>query len=286
MAPAPGIVDTHVHFYDPRRPQGVPWPPKNDALLYKPVLPEGYAALVRPLGVTGTIVVEASPWPEDNQWLLDLARRHPMIVGVVGNLPPDGFARNLERFAADPLFRGIRMSGGALARELTGGNLRVLADAGLTLDAIGNASMAQILVSITDRHPGLRIAINHMPVEPVGWQGSDIRELGKRPQVFAKVSGVLRRVEDGVPDDPAAYEAGLEEIWDIFGPNRVMYGSNWPVSERLAPYATVLGVVARGGSKVCGSERCCPGGELSVEKLAGMLSLERPGLISAGKLLP
>ena len=59
-APAGGIVDTHIHLYDPTRPQGVPWPPKNDALLYKPVLPATFASLVRPLGVTGTVVVEAS----------------------------------------------------------------------------------------------------------------------------------------------------------------------------------------------------------------------------------
>jgi L-fuconolactonase len=247
-APATRIVDTHVHFYDPRRPQGVPWPPTNDALLYKPVLPDAYAALVRPLGITGAIVVEASAWPEDNQWLLDLARDNPIIVGVVGNLQPDGFARNLERLAANPLFRGIRLSGSALAREAGSDNLRLLAEAGLTLDAIGNAAMASTLVSITDKLPRLRVAIDHMPVEPTGWSENAVaraavRELGKRPNVFAKVSGVLRRSDGRVPGDAAAYKASLDEIWEIFGPDRVMYGSNWPVSDRLAPYSTVLGVV-------------------------------------------
>src|SRR5262249_34245920 len=88
-APASGeIVDTHIHLYDPTRPQGVPWPPKNDALLYKTVLPEHYAKLVRPLGVTRTVVVEASAWLEDNQWILDLAKEHPMIAGFVGHLEP------------------------------------------------------------------------------------------------------------------------------------------------------------------------------------------------------
>src|SRR3954466_9628238 len=67
------IVDTHTHFYDPRRPGGVPWPPESDKLLYRPVLPADYLALARPLGIVGTVVVEASPRVADNDWLLELA---------------------------------------------------------------------------------------------------------------------------------------------------------------------------------------------------------------------
>src|SRR2546421_730543 len=69
------IIDTHTHFYDPSRPQGAPWPGKSDKLLYRPVLPGEYKKLARPFGVVGAIVVEASPWLEDNQWLLDLAAK-------------------------------------------------------------------------------------------------------------------------------------------------------------------------------------------------------------------
>src|SRR5262245_55089403 len=66
------IIDTHTHFYDPTRPQGVPWPPKSDGLLYRPVYPDEFRKLAAPHGVSGTVVVEASPWLEDNQWVLDL----------------------------------------------------------------------------------------------------------------------------------------------------------------------------------------------------------------------
>ena len=62
------VIDTHTHFYDPTRPQGVPWPPREDKLLYRPVLPKDYRALPVPQPVTGTVVVEASPWVEDNQF--------------------------------------------------------------------------------------------------------------------------------------------------------------------------------------------------------------------------
>ena len=72
------IIDTHTHFYDPYRPEGVPWPPRDDALLYRRVLPEDYKAVAVPEGVTGTVVVEASEWVEDNGWILDLAATEPL----------------------------------------------------------------------------------------------------------------------------------------------------------------------------------------------------------------
>ena len=85
---SPGIIDTHTHFYDPTRPQGVPWPPKDDSVLYRRVLPRDFRALAEPLGITGTVVVEASPWEEDNQWILDLAAQDPFLLGLVGHLKP------------------------------------------------------------------------------------------------------------------------------------------------------------------------------------------------------
>jgi predicted TIM-barrel fold metal-dependent hydrolase len=233
------IVDTHVHFYDPTRPQGVPWPSKSDSLLYKPVLPKSYQALVEPLGVRGAVVVEASPWREDNQWVLDLARDNPIIVALVGHLDPGtpAFRPDLQRFSKDRLFRGIRVGGSKYPVD----DMRALADAGLSLDAIGNATIVPALLALTDRLPNLRVIVNHMPVEPSGWQaGSEMRELAKRPQVYAKVSGVLKK---DTPANMAAYKPALDEIWSLFGPDRVVYGSNWPVSNKLAPYGTVLDVV-------------------------------------------
>ena len=64
----------------------MPWPGKGDKVLYRPVLPEEFKELAAPHGVTGTVVVEASPWVEDNQWLLDQAKDNDVIVGVVGRL--------------------------------------------------------------------------------------------------------------------------------------------------------------------------------------------------------
>jgi hypothetical protein len=94
------VIDTHTHFYDPSRPEGVPWPPPNEKRLYRTTLPKDYLALPVPRPVAGTVVVEASPWVEDNQWVLDLAAKEPFIVGLVGNLPvgTKPFAGHLKSF--------------------------------------------------------------------------------------------------------------------------------------------------------------------------------------------
>jgi predicted TIM-barrel fold metal-dependent hydrolase len=257
-AAASAVIDTHIHLYDPRRPQGVPWPPKDDALLYRPVLADEFESLVRPLGVTGAVIIEASPWLEDNQWVLDVARNHPFLVAVIGHLEPGTpeFRVHLARFVKNPLFRGIRLSGAAIrggtSRPEFVDDLRRLADAGLMMDAIGDAAMIPALSALAGRIPALRIAIDHMPVEPPGWNATPgsraaLRDLAAHPGIYAKVSGVLRRATpaESVTADPAAYTASLDEVWRMFGESRVMYGSNWPVSDRMAAYATVLTVVRR-----------------------------------------
>src|SRR4051812_19570595 len=69
------IIDTHIHFYQPSRPGGVPWPPPppaSDPLLYRDVLPPEYKALAAANGILASGVIEASPLVEDNQWILDL----------------------------------------------------------------------------------------------------------------------------------------------------------------------------------------------------------------------
>ena len=94
------VVDTHTHFYDPSRPEGVPWPPKNSSL-YRTVLPEDFVALKKYQPVNATVVVEASKLVEDNQWILDVAKDNPVIIGFVGRLTPGDpqFRQQLKRFA-------------------------------------------------------------------------------------------------------------------------------------------------------------------------------------------
>ncbi len=221
---------------------------KSDALLYRKVLPPQFKAVAGGF-VTGVVIVEASAWLEDNQWILDLATHDPLFVGFVGHLNPgaDGFGENLARFSKNPLFRGIRVAGADIAKGVLQAafiaDLRRLTDAGLSMDALGDSGMIAPLITIAEKVPFLRLVIDHMPVEPPGWKPDAMRELARHPQVYSKVSTVLKRVDGKVSNDPAAYKASLDEVWEMFGADRVMYGSNWPVSESLGPYATVFNIV-------------------------------------------
>src|SRR4051794_24924292 len=164
--PKLAILDTHTHFYDPTRPQGVPWPGKNDKKLYRPVLPAEYKQLAGPFGVVGTLVVEASPWVEDNQWLLDLAAKEPCLVGVIGNLDPeaDDFEKNLVRFASNPLFRGLRISHEKLTAGLKGKlveRCQLLVKHDLVLDVNGGPDMPADVARLAEKLPKLRIVLNH-----------------------------------------------------------------------------------------------------------------------------
>src|SRR6202790_4303368 len=104
------IIDAHIHLFDTTRPQGVPYPDKNNATLYLPALPERYRKIAQHLGGVGAIEIEASPWIEDNLWVLEVAAKDTLVVGTIGNLDPGKpeFPEYLERYHRNPLFRGIR----------------------------------------------------------------------------------------------------------------------------------------------------------------------------------
>lgn len=254
------IIDTHIHLFDPKRAQGVPWPDKSDTVLYQPALPDRYRKIAAPLGIVGAIEVEASPWLEDNQWVLDIAAKDAIIVGTVGDLEPGkpDFRKQLERFHRNPLFRGIRYGnlwdrnlGAELSNTTFVSGLKALADAGLELDTANpDPALIASIVRVTDQVPNLRVVIDHLPQlepppEPAARAAYDanLRELGKRPQVYVKISEVLRRVNGSVSGDVNFYRPRLDELWNIFGEDRVIYGSDWPNSDLWGPYPKVLSVV-------------------------------------------
>jgi L-fuconolactonase len=259
LVPGP-IIDTHIHLFDPTRPQGVPWPGKDDTILYKPALPSRYREIAQRFGIVGAIAVECSPWVEDNDWLLDAAARDTIIVAIVGNLDPVApqFRRQIDRLRQNRLFRGIRYGnlwgrdlGAQLAKPAFISGLKALADSDLSLDTANpDPPLIAAIVRLTDRVPNLRVVIDHLPqLDPPSDSGSretlrsNLRELGARPQVYVKVSEVLRRVEGRVPADLGSYRARLDEIWETFGEDRLMYGSDWPNSDHWGTYAEVFRIV-------------------------------------------
>jgi len=248
-APIP-IIDTHIHLYDPFRPEGTPWPNKENKILYQTSLPSRYRPIAQPLGIVGAIEVECSSWYEDNQWVLYLAAKDDIMVGTVGRLTPGGedFKRGLERFHKNPLWRGIRYGlGRQEGKELENpefiADLKALADADLVLDT-ANPSVALLadVVRVSDRVPRLRIVIDHLPQmvpptdgAPRASYNASMKAFRDRPQIFVKVSEVLRRVNGTIPTDTAFYRPRLDEVLDVFGIDRVLYGSDWPNGDQWLP---------------------------------------------------
>ncbi len=255
------IIDTHIHLYDPTRPEGIPWPPADGEVPYEPWLPAKFREMVEPLGVVGAIELECSPWLEDNQWVLDVCEADPIMLGTIGNLEPGQpeFRAQLERFAANPLFLGIRYGnlwGRDIRTELEKpefvDDLRHFAAQGLTLDTANpTVELLEDMVRVTDAAPDLKVVIDHLPKIVVAPDQRDayeavLQELGSRPRVYVKVSAVLLKDEDGnVNYELDPYRPMLDSLWETFGADRVLYGSDWPNSAPLGAYAQVLGIVQK-----------------------------------------
>ena len=255
--PFPGI-DTHIHLFDPDRPGGVPWPPKDDALRSKPTYPSRFQEVANVHGIVGAVVVECSPLVEDNQWVLDVAADAPSIVGLVGFLDAGkpGFGRDLEKYSRNPLFRGIRY-GNLWGRNLVEqmGNpqfqsdMRLVAEADLSLDTANpTLDLLEGMLRLSDLVPNLRMIVDHLPkmAVPDGERGryeTILREFSERTQTYVKISAVLLNRNGKVSYDLVDYRSTIDEIASAFGEDRVLYGSDWPNSEPLGPYSKVIGIV-------------------------------------------
>jgi predicted TIM-barrel fold metal-dependent hydrolase len=241
------IIDTHVHLYDTTRPQGVPYPTGANTTTMPPkALPAVYRSVAQSLGIVGAIELEASPWIEDNLWILETIAPDSLFVGTIGNLEPEKpeFTEYLARYRKNKLFLGIRC-GNLWGRNLAAqvempqfiAGIEQLAAAGLTMDS-ANPSMALIesLVKLTAKVPTLRVVIDHLPSFPLPTDAAqlrayeaNLRELRKR-NVFTKFSAIVRRVNGQPQLDPAFYKDTLDFLFEIWGEDRVVYGSDWPNS--------------------------------------------------------
>jgi L-fuconolactonase len=255
------VIDTHIHLFDPGRPGGVPWPAKTDTALYKAALPERYAGLARPLGVVGAIVIEASPLASDNDWVLNIAANHPIILGMVGDLIPGtpSYQTELERRHANSLFLGIRY-GNLWGRDLGVDSqkpeflsgLRMLAEKGLVLDSANpNPDLIRAIAGVAEHLPELRIVIDHLPSAKVPSEaaGRDeywslLRQLAQNKNIYAKLSEVAAaRSEETAPMGPNFNKDKLDALWDIFGEDHVLYASDWPNSDHHATYEETISIV-------------------------------------------
>lgn len=263
---APGavpIIDTHTHIYDPTRPQGAPFPKTPNP---PPFLPRDYREAATPLGITGAIVVEASPWVEDNLWVLMTIDKEPMFVGLVGCLDPTkpDFREYLDRYHRNKLFLGVRYGNvweghnmvAAIDNPTFIENMKAFAQTGLTFEVANpRFDLTEATVRLTDKIPELRIVLGHLQALPLPTApevmkiySANLKELRKR-KVYAKISGLARKAgpaatpATGQSDfDPAVYRPMLDFIYDIFGQDYVVYaGRNRAALDIMSEYFTSKG---------------------------------------------
>ena len=249
------VVDTHIHLYDTNRK--LPWPPKDDHVLYRPILPKDFNKVANENGVTATVIVEATEWLPDNQWVLDLVKHDPKrYIGLVGSLEigtPD-FAKNLKELSKDKRYVGIRM------RERPGGDkfftddvwrdLKLLSDMDQTLDVLMFQFSLEDVAMVAKRLPKLKILINHVaganiegkPADPK-WV-EDVKSAAAQPNVYCKISGLFQQSHrQPSPTKVDFYKSTLDVLTKEFGEDRLVYGSNWPVTMRGGKYGDYKKVV-------------------------------------------
>jgi L-fucono-1,5-lactonase len=256
------VFETHIHFYQVTRPGGVPWPPREATLLHRDVLPAQYKSIALRNGIAAAGVVEASPWVEDNQWILDLIRGDDFFKFFVGSLEigaPD-FAANLRRFAQDARWVGVRSflwSPQAITLDAAQRSaLDDLSQRGMTLDIISRDGINPIptIDALCAAHPTLRVIVDHLGgaqgATPTPEWSVSMRRLADRcPNLHMKFSSFddMHRVGDGdspwsAPVDLAAYEAHFDVLMAAFGPSRLVFGSNWPVSDLGGSFSQQLAI--------------------------------------------
>lgn len=240
------IVDAHQHFWDPARGDYDWLKPDN------PIHREFGTNDLRPLlvqtGVDATILVQAAPTVAETDYMLGIARKTPFVLGVVGwvdLLAPDA-AEQLRRRAEDPLFLGVRPMlqdipdpDWILQPGLTPA-LNTIAAEGLVLDALILPHQLGAITQLAQRHPQLSIVLDHAakpqlgePDAMAGW-AAGIEALAALPNVTCKVSGLLTELRSGATHDDVARAVGV--LFDLFGANRLLWGSDWPVLTLAGDY--------------------------------------------------
>jgi L-fuconolactonase len=242
------ILDTHVHTWKVTRPGGVPWPGPKQKVIYRDVSPEDYQTVAKPLGVIGTGIVEASNLQKDNMTVLELIKGKPFFPFFVANIEvaSAGFDAQLAELSKDPKVVGVRAFLqapvlGPDAKQIA--DCKKIADKGMTMDIIsrGTKNPKDKVGALAEAVPNLRIIIDHLggakgkTVDPA-WEAS-IKKLAEHKNVYMKFSSFFDMFnptseEDEPwesPKDVAAYKPHFDVIFAAFGPDRIIFGSNWPV---------------------------------------------------------
>lgn len=245
------IVDAHLHVWDLERAQ-YPWLTPEIGDLYRSIGFDEIAPVLRERGIDGAVLVQASYEADDTTVMLAAAADHPEIVGIVAWSPlddPDRLRADLDRFTAEPLIVGVRNLVHEhppewLDRPDVEEGFALLAAAGRPLDFPTSGPTALVaLPGIGARHPELRLVIDHLGKPPIG-QGEDARDewrsllaaAAANPLTHAKLSGLYASVGGMDSWTADGIRPFIDDALDLFGPTRLMYGGDWPISVLAGGY--------------------------------------------------
>ena len=248
-------IDAHHHLWDPARGD-YGWLTVDMGPLYRAFSAEDLAPLLAEAGIDGALLVQAAPTEAETDWLLAIARETPWVLGVVGWIDLDAAdapARIAAR-AADPLFVGVRpMLQDIAQRDWILGPTRTpalaaLAEHHLVFDALIAVDQIDAIATLATRHPDLSIIVDHAAKprigDSAGWSrwADGMTRLAAHPGVACKLSGLLTEAPAGA--DVNMLRPYAAHLLAAYGPDRLVWGSDWPVLTVAADYAEWLAITA------------------------------------------
>ncbi len=239
-------IDAHNHFWKYSAQQypwmGADWPIRKDCL------PDDLAPLLDSVGLDGSIAVQVNPDPTENAFMLGLADQHPRVLGVVGwvDLCKTDVDRDLAAFAKHPKAVGIRHTvqlesdDHFMLRPDFQRGINLLGKHDLVYDFLILEKQLPATVALVEKFPNLSYVINHLAKPLIKtrqlspWR-EHLRQLAKNPNVACKLSGLMTEsVWHGWKADE--FKPYLDVVFEAFGPDRCLFGSDWPVALLAGTY--------------------------------------------------
>lgn len=240
-------IDAHHHFWHPARGD-YGWMPKDDAVLSRPYAPADLAEALSETGVGLTVLVQAAPSSAETEYLLGLADATPHVAKVVGwiDFEDRSSLDVLKRFAAHPKFAGVRPmiqdlpDDGWMLRPAVQWAYEALIDLDLTFDCLGFPRHLANFHTLLTRYPEMRAVVDHFMKPQFGepdwfapWSDGMSR-IAEDTGAFCKLSGLV--TEAGPDVTVETLRPAADHVLKVFGPERVMWGSDWPVARLRMEY--------------------------------------------------
>ena len=249
-------IDAHQHFWQLDLPFDYAWlDTPEHAAIQRNFLPDDLEPLIEQAGVNGTVFVQTQHNLEENRWALELADRHPFLLGVVGwvDLASEECEEQLLEFRAHPKFAGIRHitqdepDDDFIVRPDVLRGLKVLEKHRVPFDLLFYVKHVKHAATLARELPELPMVIDHLAKPQIkdqameGWK-THFQAAARFPNVFCKLSGMITEA-DWHSWRPADLKPYVETALEAFGPDRLMFGSDWPVCELAGSYADVIGAI-------------------------------------------